>query len=93
MHCHQSLDAISLVEPVTKYAKTALNAHDLPEVLGNAIRAAERGRRGAAFLGLPKDIGLVKSMTANPPLAGDSRLAWDQPYLTSSSKPIGESGS
>ena len=52
-HCHQSLDAISLMEPVTKYAKTALNAHDLPEVLGNAIRAAEHGRRGAAFLGRP----------------------------------------
>lgn len=65
-HCHQSLDAISLMEPVTKYAKTALNAHDLPEVLGNAIRAAEHGRRGAAFLGLPKDIGLGEINDCEP---------------------------
>ena len=56
--CHQSLDAISLMEPVTRYAKTVLSTHQLPEVLGNAIRAAEHGRRGASFLGLPRDIGL-----------------------------------
>ena len=72
-HCHQSLDAISLMEPVTKYAKTALNAHDLPEVLGNAIRAAERGRQGAAFLGLPKDIGLGEISGCEP------TAQWGQP--------------
>ena len=58
-HTHQSLDAISLMQPVTRFAQSALCVHDLPEVLGNAIRAAEQGRPGAAFLGLPKDVGLA----------------------------------
>jgi acetolactate synthase-1/2/3 large subunit len=33
----------------------------LPEVHGNAIRAAESGRPGAAFMGLPKDVGLAET--------------------------------
>ena len=57
-HTHQSLDAVALMSPATKFAKSALTVHDLPEVLGNAIRAAESGRQGASFLGLPKDVGL-----------------------------------
>ena len=72
-HCHQSLDVVSLMEPVTKYARSALNTHDLPEVLGNAIRAAERGRRGAAFLGLPKDVGLEEISGCEP------TARWGQP--------------
>ena len=57
-HTHQSLDAVALMSPATKFAQSALTVHDLPEVLGNAIRAAESGRQGASFLGLPKDVGL-----------------------------------
>ena len=71
-HTHQSLDAISLMQPVTRFAQSALCVHDLPEVLGNAIRAAEQGRPGAAFLGLPKDVGLA-SIDADP------TAGWGQP--------------
>ena len=53
-HTHQSLDAVALMSPATKFAKSALTVHDLPEVLGNAIRAAESGRQGASFLGQGK---------------------------------------
>ena len=69
---HQSLDAISLMQPVTRFAQSALSVHDLPEVLGNAIRAAEQGRPGAAFLGLPKDVGLAS-------IDEDPTAGWGQP--------------
>ncbi len=56
---HQSLDAISLMKPVTKYSAEVVTANQLGEIMGNAIRAAESGRPGAAFISLPKDIGLA----------------------------------
>ena len=58
-HTHQGLDGVSVMRPVTKFAQSALTIHGLPEVFGNAVRAAESGRPGAAFLGLPKDVGLA----------------------------------
>ena len=56
---HQALDGVDVMKPVTKYAQSALTIHALPEVFGNAVRAAESGRPGAVFLGLPKDVGLA----------------------------------
>ncbi|MDF0604761.1 acetolactate synthase AlsS [Neisseriaceae bacterium TC5R-5] len=58
---HQSLDAVTMMRPVTKYAQEVMSTDQLAEVLGNAIRAAESGRPGAAFIGLPQDIGLAQS--------------------------------
>ncbi len=79
-HTHQSLDAIALMQPVTRFAQSALNSHDLPEVLGNAIRAAEKGRQGAAFLGLPKDVGLAK-------IDDDPTAGWGQSVRQGPSHP------
>ena len=59
-HTHQALDGVEVMRPVTKFAQSALTSHALPEVFGNAVRAAEGGRPGAAFLGLPKDVGLAE---------------------------------
>ena len=81
-HTHQSLDAISLMQPVTRFAQSALNVHDLPEVLGNAIRAAEQGRPGAAFLGLPKDVGLAS-------IEEDPNAGWGQPIQQGACHPNG----
>ena len=81
-HTHQSLDAISLMQPVTRFAQSALNVHDLPEVLGNAIRAAEQGRPGAAFLGLPKDVGLAS-------IDEDPNAGWGQPIQQGACHPNG----
>jgi acetolactate synthase-1/2/3 large subunit len=75
-HTHQCLESVSVLRSVTKFAQSALSVHDLPEILGNAIRAAERGRRGAAFLGLPKDIGLAD-------FPGDIDLTWGRYVPTS----------
>jgi acetolactate synthase-1/2/3 large subunit len=53
---HQTMDAISILKPVTKFSATVGAADQLNEVLINAFRAAEFGRPGAAYVNLPKDI-------------------------------------
>jgi len=56
---HQSLDTTSLMMPATKYSAEITTPDQLCEILGNAIRSAESGRPGAAFVSLPRDIGLA----------------------------------
>lgn len=66
---HQSLDSISLMKPVTKFSAEITTADQLGEVIGNAIRSAESGRPGAAFVSLPRDVGLADYI-------GDVNAAW-----------------
>src|SRR5499427_4780034 len=53
---HQTLDAVSILKPVTKYSVTVGAPDQLAEVMANAFRAAESGRPGAAFVNLPRDV-------------------------------------
>jgi len=53
---HQSLDAVSVLRPVTKYCVEASSPLSIAEVMANAFRAAESDRPGAAFVSLPMDI-------------------------------------
>ncbi|NUA45007.1 Acetolactate synthase, catabolic [Dickeya solani] len=53
---HQSLDTVSLFQPVTKYSAEITVSAAISEVMANAFRAAELGRPGAAFISLPEDI-------------------------------------
>src|ERR1700743_2112360 len=53
---HQTMDAVSLLKPVTKFSATVGAADQVSEVLANAFRTAESGRPGAAFVNLPKDV-------------------------------------
>ncbi len=71
---HQSLDAVGLMRPATKFSAEVVTAEQVGEVIGNAIRAAESGRPGAAFVSLPKDIGLA-------PFPGDAEADWSGPIL------------
>ncbi len=66
---HQSLDAVTLMKSATKYSEEVVTVDQLTEIMGNAIRAAESGRAGAAFISLPKDIGLA-------PFVGDVDQDW-----------------
>jgi acetolactate synthase-1/2/3 large subunit len=72
-HTHQYLDAIDLMKPVTKFAAEAITVDMIPEVFGNAVRAAESGRQGAVFIGLPKDVGLAE-------FSGTLSPAWGRRY-------------
>jgi len=53
---HQSLDSVSLFDPLTKYSVEVDSPHAIPEVVANAFRAAESGRPGASFVSLPMDV-------------------------------------
>src|ERR1700678_2807417 len=52
---HQTMDAVSILKPVTKYSATVGATDQINEVLANAFRAAESGRPGAAYVNLPKE--------------------------------------
>src|SRR6516225_9683727 len=53
---HQTMDAVSILKPVTKYSVTVGAPDQVNEVMANAFRAAESGRPGAAYVNLPKDV-------------------------------------
>jgi acetolactate synthase-1/2/3 large subunit len=53
---HQSMDAVAIMKPVTKFSATVGAPHAVTEVLNNAFRAAESGRPGAAYVNLPMDV-------------------------------------
>src|SRR6202050_5164579 len=53
---HQTLQAASVLNPVTKYCAEVGSSESIGEVLANAFRAAESDRPGAAYVNLPKDI-------------------------------------
>lgn len=60
---HQSIDAVSIFKPVTKYSVNVASATQISEILNNAFRAAEEGRSGAAYVNLPID-----TMTSPAPM-------------------------
>ena len=59
---HQTMDAVSIMKPVTKFSATVGASSQVDEVLINAFRAAESGRPGAAYVNLPKDIMAATSV-------------------------------
>jgi len=53
---HQTMDAVSILKPVTKFSATVGAPDQISEVLANAFRASESGRPGASYVNLPKDV-------------------------------------
>jgi acetolactate synthase-1/2/3 large subunit len=53
---HQTMDTVSLFKPITKYSAEITSPNAVSEVIANALRAAEGGRPGAAFVSTPMDI-------------------------------------
>jgi acetolactate synthase-1/2/3 large subunit len=53
---HQTLQAVSVLKPVTKFSAETSSPESIGEVMANAFRAAESDRPGAAYVNLPKDI-------------------------------------
>jgi acetolactate synthase I/II/III large subunit len=64
---HQTMDAVSILRPVTKYSVTVGAPDQVSEVMGNAFRAAESGRPGATYVNLPKDV--MAATCAHDPLS------------------------
>jgi acetolactate synthase-1/2/3 large subunit len=53
---HQTMDAVSICKPVTKFSATVAASDNVSEVVANAFRSAESGRPGAAYVNLPKPV-------------------------------------
>ncbi|MDR2446254.1 MAG: thiamine pyrophosphate-binding protein [Treponema sp.] len=52
----QELDAVAIVKPITKYAKTVLDADDAPYEMERAWQTAVSGRKGPVLLDIPVDV-------------------------------------
>jgi len=52
----QEVDIVSIVKPVTKYAKTLLEPNDVRYELERALHLANSGRRGPVWLDVPLDV-------------------------------------
>jgi len=86
---HQTMDAVSIMKPVTKFSATVGASAQVNEVLINAFRAAESGRPGAAYVNLPKDIMAAQSVyDVLPPPAFSGPGAADIGALTEAARLI-----
>jgi acetolactate synthase-1/2/3 large subunit len=52
----QIIDIVSMMKPITKYAKQIVNIDMIPSMVREAFRVAVEERPGAVFLELPEDI-------------------------------------
>ena len=52
----QEINVIDMARPVTKYAKTLMNADQVPQELERAIQIATSGRPGPVWLNIPLDV-------------------------------------
>ena len=68
---HQTMDTVSLFKPITKYSAEITSPDAVSEVIANALRAAESGRPGSAFVSTPMDI---LNMPANGQVLADRSL-------------------
>jgi acetolactate synthase I/II/III large subunit len=53
---HQTMDAVSILRPVTKYSVSVGSPAQVSEVMATAFSTAESGRPGAAYVNLPIDV-------------------------------------
>lgn len=64
---HQSMQAVALMTPITKYSIQVQSVDNVAEILNNAFRIASEPRAGATFVAIPQDIQANK--TEYSPLA------------------------
>jgi acetolactate synthase-1/2/3 large subunit len=61
-HVHQTMDAVSILKPVTKFSAGIGSPDQVGEVIANAFRAAQSGRPGAAYVNLPQDVMMAQNI-------------------------------
>jgi acetolactate synthase-1/2/3 large subunit len=62
----QEMDQVTLLSPITKWAKTCYDPRKLGEFVGAAFRHAVAGRGGPAFLDIPLDVQFNTPGDAQP---------------------------
>ncbi len=61
----QIVDIVSMMQPITKFAKQIVNVNAIPSLVREAFRLAEEERPGAVHLELPEDIAAEHAESAN----------------------------
>jgi acetolactate synthase-1/2/3 large subunit len=71
----QEVDIVSVVTPITKYAKTLIDPNDIRYELERAVHCATTGRRGPVWLDVPLDVqaamvdeASLRAFIPDPPL-------------------------
>jgi acetolactate synthase-1/2/3 large subunit len=72
----QIIDVVSMMKPITKYAKQIVNVDMLPSMVREAFRLASEERPGAALLELPEDIAVETVAENTVPVFSISRVRY-----------------
>ncbi|MDQ2724774.1 MAG: acetolactate synthase large subunit [Actinomycetota bacterium] len=65
---HQSVDLVSMFDPVTKWAALVPTAGSVPEMVRKAFKLAQTERPGAVYLAVPEDIEGLETVEGSNPL-------------------------
>ena len=65
---HQSVDLVSMFDPVTKWSDLVMSAEAVPEMFRKAFKVAQTERPGAVYLAIPEDIEESDAPTELMPL-------------------------
>ncbi len=77
----QDIDQLSLVKPITKWARICHQSHRIPEYVAMAYRHALSGRPGPVYLELPMDVLFAK--------VDEAQVRWPERYR-STARPTAE---
>ncbi len=77
----QEMDQVSLMKPITKWARTVYETHRIPEYISMAFRHATSGRPGPVYLDIPQDVMERK--------VDSDKIVYPEKYRTES-KPQGD---
>src|SRR5207302_9188138 len=64
---HQAMDIVSMFKPVTKWASSIRNEHNVAEIVRKAFKVAATEKPGATLIELPEDI--AKKEVDDEPIA------------------------
>ncbi|MDQ7825159.1 MAG: acetolactate synthase AlsS [Candidatus Eremiobacteraeota bacterium] len=93
---HQNVDNLRLMQAVTKLGMEVIMAENVPEIVENAFRIANKPRSGAVFISLPQDVLQEKTdMAPHEPIpslelgkAPDSLLERAARMINDAKKPL-----
>ncbi|MDQ6783291.1 MAG: acetolactate synthase large subunit [Actinomycetota bacterium] len=94
---HQSVDLVSMFDPVTKWAALVGTAGSVPEMVRKAFKLAQTERPGAVYLAVPEDIEGLPAVEGSEPLPvnvpradepSPSQIARVVEVLDSASRPV-----
>ncbi len=71
---HQNMDAVSMYQPVSKWAVTVREAEVIPEIISKAFKLATCSKPGAVVIELPEDIAKINvDMAPLPKVIGEEQ--------------------